>query len=118
MGARFVGLVTTVAVIAGAFGGPAASAADTTPRWVRPVPGAVVRPFAAPRTAFGPGHRGVDLAAPPGTSVGSAGRGRVVFAGEVAGALHATVEHDGGLRTTYSYLAEVAVHVGTRVEPG
>ena len=36
------------------------------------------------------------------------------FAGSVAGTLHVTIAHDGGLRTSYSFLASVAVHAGRR----
>ena len=35
--------------------------------WARPVDGAVLRPFEEPTSVYGPGHRGVDLAAAPGT---------------------------------------------------
>ena len=63
-----------------------------TPRprraWVRPVAGAVVRPFEPPQTRFGAGHLGVDLAAPRGDA-GARRRARasVSFAGTVAGSL-------------------------------
>ena len=59
--------------------------------WLRPVDGAVVHPFDEPATVYGPGHRGADLAAPPGTPVRAANDGVVSFAGSVAGTLHVTV---------------------------
>src|SRR3954453_1199592 len=43
----------------------------------------VTRPFEAPLGPFGPGHRGVDLAAAPGAPVLAAGPGVVAFAGMV-----------------------------------
>ena len=84
-------------------------------RWVRPVDGPVLRPFVAPVSVYGAGHRGADLADPFGTEVHAAGAGRVVFAGSVAGLLHVVVLHAGGLRTSYSYLSSVSVHAGDDV---
>lgn len=69
--------------------------------WARPVDGAVTRPFDPPPDRYGPGHRGADLAGVPGTSVLAAGDGVVVFAGMVAGRPVVSVDHAGGLRTTY-----------------
>jgi hypothetical protein len=91
--------------------------ASATPitQWIRPVAGGVVRPFDPPRSRFGAGHLGVDLAAPAGTPVHSAGPGVVAFAGSVAGARHVVVAHAGNLRTSYSFLATIAVRRGERV---
>ncbi|MGH3963160.1 MAG: murein hydrolase activator EnvC family protein [Pseudonocardiaceae bacterium] len=68
-----------------------------------PLPGSptVVRAFQAPASPFGPGHRGIDLAAVDGAPVFAAGAGTVVFAGAVAGRGVVSVDHPGGLRTTY-----------------
>lgn len=68
-----------------------------------PLPGvpAVVTPFQAPAHAYGPGHRGVDLAAESGTPVYASGAGTVVFAGRVADRGVVSIDHVGGLRTTY-----------------
>ncbi|MET7605167.1 M23 family metallopeptidase [Streptomyces avermitilis] len=72
------------------------------PVGVRPL---VVRGWEPPATAYGRGHRGVDLAAAPGTSVRSVAAGRVAFAGRVAGRGVVSVELTGTgeppLRTTY-----------------
>ena len=65
-----------------------------------PVP-AVVAPFLAPAGPFAAGHRGVDLAAAVGAVVRAAGPGTVAFAGPVAGRPVVSVDHPGGLRTTY-----------------
>lgn len=86
--------------------------------WLRPVPGAVARPFVAPLSRYGPGHRGADLVAPPGTPVRAANAGEVSFAGSVAGSLHVVIAHAGGLRTSYSFLATVAVRRGQRIARG
>ena len=94
-----------------------AGAAPIT-QWVRPVSGEVVRPFDPPRSRFGAGHLGVDLAAPSGTAVRAAGPGVVSFAGSVAGALHVVVAHAGNLRTSYSFLSSIAVRRGERIASG
>ena len=62
---------------------------------------AVLRVFDAPTPDWQRGHRGVDLAGVPGQPVVSAGRGTVVFAGELAGRPVVSVAHPGGLRTSY-----------------
>jgi len=78
--------------------------------WQAPLPAPLVveRPFIPPASAWAPGHRGVDLAAAPGTPVSSAGPGRVVYAGLLAGRYVVSIEHDAevpglgrGWRTTY-----------------
>lgn len=99
---------------------PALAAAPDPGRtaWTRPVPGRVVRPFVAPRTVYGPGHRGVDLAAAPGTTVVAPGAGRVAFAGPVAGGLHVVVDHGSGRETSLSFLSTVAVRRGETVAQG
>jgi hypothetical protein len=83
-----------------------------------PVPGAIVSPFDLPAQAWQPGNRGIDYAPPPGTPVTASADGEVVFAGSVAGRLHVTVRHADGLRTSYSFLAEITVAKGARVRAG
>ena len=65
----------------------------------------MVRAFQAPASPFGPGHRGVDLSAPAGTPVLAAADGTVVYAGAVAARTLVSVEHRGGIRTTYEPVA-------------
>ena len=86
--------------------------------WTRPVDGRVVKPFVAPATRFGPGHRGVDFAARPGTPVRAAGPGIVVFAGTIAHKRYVVILHRGNLRTSYSYLRTIKIRRGQRVREG
>ena len=67
-----------------------------------PVDGPVVRGFDAPAHRYGPGHRGVDIMASPGTPVRAAAQGRVHFAGVVTGRPSVSIDHGNGLRTTYT----------------
>ena len=101
---------------------------DSVSRYGWPLPGTpqVVRAFHPPASPYGPGHRGVDLAAATGTAVLAAGAGTVVFAGTVAGHGVVSVDHPGGLRTTYEPISPTVtagdlVAKGARlgtVEPG
>ena len=111
-GCRIVLLAVLWFVVGAA--GPA-SAGDGGP-WVWPVDGTVVRPFEPPATRYGPGHRGVDLAAAVGTPVRAAGAGRVSYAGLLAGRGVVVVVH-GALRTTYEPVA-ASVRVGQAVPAG
>ncbi len=77
----------------------------------------VTRYFDAPETPYGPGHRGVDLAAPPGANVLAAAEGVVMFAGPVAGRGVVSIDHDGGLSTTYEPVAS-SVAAGDQVFRG
>lgn len=83
-----------------------------------PVPGPVTRPFEPPPHPYGPGHRGVDLAAGPGDAVRAPVAGEVLFAGRVAGQTWVTLRHGSRLVTTYGDLAALAVTPGQRVGAG
>jgi murein DD-endopeptidase MepM/ murein hydrolase activator NlpD len=68
----------------------------------------ITRPFQPPSMPYGPGHRGADLRGVAGQPVLTAGDGTVVYAGPLAGRGVVSVEHAGGLRTSYEpVLAEV-----------
>ncbi|MCX5070718.1 M23 family metallopeptidase [Micromonospora lupini] len=86
-------------------------------RWPVDGPPRPVRRFDPPPLPWLPGHRGVDLAAPAGTVVRSAGPGTVLFAGLVAGRQVVTVGHADGLRTTHEPV-QPAVRPGQPVTAG
>lgn len=90
------------------------------PLWM-PVAGAVVRGFDARAGPFGPGHRGIDIAAPIGELVRSPAAGRVTFAGPVAGANWVSVLAAPGVLVTVGPLGDpvtTAAQVRSRTPVG
>lgn len=64
-------------------------------------------------------HDGIDLAAPLGTPVKTAGEGTVLYAGEQPGyGRIAIVEHPGGLITLYAHNRDLRVKSGQKVRRG
>lgn len=110
-----------VLLLLGASGAAATptAAAPVAPGWSWPLSPdpAVVRPFDGPAAPWLPGHRGVDLRAGPGQAVLAPAAGRVVFAGTVVDRGVLTIEHPGGLRTSYEPVSAV-VERGRSVDPG
>jgi len=83
-----------------------------------PVDADVADPFREPSNQYGPGNRGIEYDTEPGVAVGAALSGTVVFAGPVAGSTWVTVDHGGGLRTSYGPLAGLRIRAGEFVERG
>jgi murein DD-endopeptidase MepM/ murein hydrolase activator NlpD len=106
-------LVTVVGLLA--LGpSPARAAGD----WTWPIVGPIVRGFEPPAFPYGPGHRGIDIGAPAGTVVVAPAPGIVTFAGTVAGSLYLTIDHGGGVVSTYSWLMGLIAHKGDVVTRG
>lgn len=82
-----------------------------------PVGGRVLRGFDPPATPYGPGHRGVDLAAAAGRPIRAAAGGTVTFAGPVAGRGVVVLVHPDGITTEYEPVRPLVVR-GTRVRRG
>lgn len=128
---RIVVTAALVLVMSAAAAPPWADSAVGRPRpaaqdgsasgWVLPVgppggPAPVVRGFDPPAQRWLPGHRGVDLAAPEGSSVRAAASGVVVHAGPVAGVGVVSISH-GDVRSTYQPV-DASVRAGDRVAAG
>ena len=64
------------------------------------------------------GHWGADFEAGPDGLVRAAAGGTVTWSGPVADNLAVTIDHGGGLRTSYSYLSHALVVRGREVERG
>lgn len=96
---------------------PHSTWAASDSRFTPPLPLAVVTDFVPPATRYGSGHRGVDLAAAAGADVRAAGAGVVIYAGRLAGRGVVSIEHPGGLRTTYEPV-RASVTVGHQVLRG
>ncbi|MFK0230351.1 M23 family metallopeptidase [Streptomyces sp. NPDC090303] len=90
-------------------------------RPVGPPPPEIVRGWEPPPGPYAAGHRGIDLAAPPGTPVLAPAAGTVTFAGPVGGrgAVSLTLPGTGTppLRTTFTPVTPL-VPPGTRVARG
>lgn len=109
----------TAALVAGAFAPAAAAGREARAPTLRPpVDAAVLEPFHLPDGKYGVGSRGVKYDTAVGQAVRAAATGSVSFAGAVAGTLHVTVDHGGGLLSSYSYLHRVGVREGDRVSRG
>ncbi len=86
--------------------------------WSWPVVGPVIRGFDPPSMPYGAGHRGIDIATAFGTPVRAPASGVVTFAGPVAGALFVSVDHGGGVVSSYSWVSSVLVRRGDLVGAG
>lgn len=107
-------LPVLVMVLLGVDPSPAGAAEWLIP----PVDGPIAARFDAPDSRWGPGHRGIDYAVPPGTAVRAAGAGTVTFAGPIAATVAVTIDHGGGMKTTYTDLGDTLVVAGQTVTQG
>lgn len=75
---------------------------------IRPTP-VVTRPFEQPPTRYSAGHRGIDIAGDVGTPVYSPASGIVHFAGAVGGRPVLSLEHLGGVLSSFEPVDSVLV---------
>lgn len=120
---RFVrALVWTLALASIAGVGPPADAAQAPVAthggdfWP-PLPLSVLVAFRPAATPYSAGHRGVDLAAAESAAVTAAADGVIVFAGRLVDRGVVSIEHEGGLRTTYEPV-DASVAAGDLVRRG
>ena len=106
------------AAFAGALGLPSDASDPALAGWQWPVaPPRIVAPFVAPAHEYGPGHRGIDLAAAPGAEVHTPAAGTIAFVGRVAGRPLVTIDHGDGLVTTLEPVS-ATVTIGDAVAAG
>ncbi|MFI7581286.1 peptidoglycan DD-metalloendopeptidase family protein [Kocuria kalidii] len=100
--------------------GPAAAPlASAEPGWAWPLAPrpAVVGDWAPPAERWGRGHRGVDLGAVAGAAVRAPEDGTVSFVGFVVDRPVVTIDHGGGLRSSFEPVGSALVR-GERVRRG
>ena len=95
-------------------GQPRPAPVQSTWRW--PIGGRITSRYG---WRWGRMHRGLDIAAPPGTLIHAAERGQVTFAGWRSGyGLYVVMSHPGGWRTAYGHNSRLLVHAGQQVPAG
>ena len=115
---RTLAALVVVAAVTAVAAPVSAEVSPPVVEYLPPVDGPIIQPFHAPAHDYAAGNRGVDFSAAAGEEVRAAAAGEVVFAGQVGGALHVVVRHADGLRSSLSFLADVAVQRGQEVLAG
>ena len=110
-------LATTIILLLSVFNASYANTPDTDYVWPSGAPTRVLTAFDPPKERWNSGHRGVDLELTAGDTVYAAGTGTVVYAGNLAGRGLVSIEHEGGLRTTYEPVT-ATVAKGSAVKAG
>lgn len=109
------GAVVLVSADAVAHAGPDGLPSPTLRAPVAPF--SAVRLFDRPASAWGPGHRGIDIEAGTGDAILAPGDGLVTFAGVVVDRGVVTVDHGAMLRSSVEPITPL-VGVGDRVRAG
>ena len=74
--------------------------------------------YRPPEDPYGPANRGTEYDTVAGQVVRAAAAGTVAFAGPVARSLYITLDHGGGVTSTYPYLQRIGVRTGAGVAQG
>jgi murein DD-endopeptidase MepM/ murein hydrolase activator NlpD len=116
-----LGMVGVAVPGSGALGANAFSASATArvgAPWLWPIaPPSLLRVFEAPPTPYAAGHRGIDLRTVPGSPVSAPSSATVRFAGVVVDRPVLTLDHGGGVLTSYEPLLS-GLSVGDVVAAG
>lgn len=86
-------------------------------RWPFAGPRTVVEPYRAPAHAYGPGHRGIDIAPDEDGTVRAPADGVVAFRGVVVDRPLLTIDHGGGLVSSFEPMVST-LDPGTAVAEG
>jgi murein DD-endopeptidase MepM/ murein hydrolase activator NlpD len=78
---------------------------------------AISRPYVAPETRYGPGHRGIDIRAPAGSMVRAPADGVVRFAGFVVDRPVLSISHAGNVLSSFEPVV-ASVSAGDHVRRG
>lgn len=73
--------------------------------WPVPSPHPIARPYLAPATPYASGHRGIDISAGEGATVFAPDDGVVHFAGFVVDRPVLSIDHGGGVVSSYEPVA-------------
>ena len=95
------------------------AATGTTASWAWPVPAphSIERPFIAPESAYGAGHRGIDISSIDGAVITAPADGVVYFSGVVVDRPVLSIAHADGLVSSYEPV-ESGLPPGTTVRRG
>ena len=95
----------------------AAAGTTTSWAWPVPVPHPIERPYIAPETAYGTGHRGIDITSTDDAVVTAPADGVVYFAGVVVNRPVLSIAHVDGVVSSYEPV-ESDLPEGTTVRRG
>lgn len=117
---RTVLLAVLLVTLPAAAADPGESPTEGTWSWPIAGPREIVEPFRAPAHDYGPGHRGIDIAAPHGEVARAPADGVVAFRGVVVDRPLITIDHGDGYVSTFEPLGSdlapgTSVHAGDEI---
>ena len=86
---------------------------------VRPVSGTITSRFGANESIRDHTHKGMDIAAPYGTKIVAAAKGKITHSGWMGGYGNLIIiTHENGIQTYYGHCSKLYAKVGDEVEAG